>query len=158
MLATYHPICRGPGGRIAWTRNPGLAARITDDNLYTMYVECQGCGNRGAGLAAAGTRCPFCGGTYRVVAPRPNPGTAAPVAANHLPALRAECRRANEQFEKYRRAVYRLSDGGTETSSAVAAFWAGRQDPEHDRLADRLAHARLALNNALVALGLPLET
>lgn len=122
-----------------------------------MYVECHGCGNRGAGLAAAGTRCPFCGGTYRVVAPRQNPGSTSPVAAHHLPALRAECSRANEQFEQYRRAMYRLTTGVAGTSKTVAAFWANRQDPDHDRLADRLAHAKLALNNALVALGLPPE-
>jgi hypothetical protein len=53
--------------------------------------------------------------------------------------------------------MYRLTTGVAGTSKTVAAFWANRQDPDHDRLADRLAHAKLALNNALVALGLPPE-
>ena len=122
-----------------------------------MYVECHGCGNRGSGLAAAGTVCSFCGGIYQVVVSRQSAGSTAPVAAHHIPALRAECSRAHEQYEQYRRAIFRLTTGCTETSSAVAAFWSGRQDPDHDRLANRLAHARLVLNNALLALGLPPE-
>jgi hypothetical protein len=72
--------------------------------------------------------------------------------------MRRERRDAHEQFEQYRRSIFRMRNPGVlPTTDSLAQFWRNRADPEHDRLAARLTMATASLNNALVSLGLPPE-
>ena len=127
--------------------------------MLAMYVECPGCGSRGPGLSAAGTRCPFCGGTFAIVGVQPLPQGLSAAAPKVIETMRRERRNAYEQHEQYRRSVFRTHNPSSiATTDALARFWLGRADPEHDRLSARVIAITASLNSALASLGLPPET
>jgi hypothetical protein len=124
-----------------------------------MHVECPGCGSRGPGLSAAGTRCPFCGGAYAIVGIQALPPGLTAATPQVIETMRREQRNAYEQYEQYRRSVFRTyNPSSIATTEALARFWTSRTDPDHDRLSARVTSITVSLNAALASLGIPPET